>query len=128
MTKTRVTELIAGRRIAMIAPDMPVRDAYAMLHSKDAETLLVVCAEGPCGVLRRESLPRGMETSGARRVASVMTAAGPAIPARLLADQAIKVMHACGRSDLPVLGEGGDVVGLVSMRDMAGRTGAEASG
>ncbi|MEP4198800.1 MAG: CBS domain-containing protein [Aliishimia sp.] len=119
MTATCVSDLIAQRRVALIAPDLPVREAYAMLQKMDAETLLVVSKEGPCGVLRRESLPRGMDTVGTRRVASVMTPAGPAIPWEMDTEQVIRVMRACGRSDLPVMSADGAVVNLISMRDMA---------
>jgi len=117
MTDAYVTDLIAGRRVSIVAPDLRMTEARAMMEQQGSDALLVVSNEGPCGVVWREAI--GASSAAQTRVASMMEAAGPAIPANLRAAQARRVMQACGRSDLPVLSAGGDVVSLISMRDVS---------
>lgn len=118
MTQTFVADLITDRTVAIVDVTLPLAKARKMLDQPSVDTLVVLSQTGPCGVMRSAMLPHLHAADSALAVASNMTLVGPAIPGDMDAVQALRVMHGCGRNDLPVMNAQGEVVSLVSIADL----------
>lgn len=119
MRQCRTIGEIATGGVMQVAPDLPLEQALRLLERPGMEVLLVLPEGGPCGALRRATAAQAMAGADpAAPVASCMALVGPAVPGRMDPAQALRVMRACGRGDLPVMDARGDVAGLISVADL----------
>ena len=118
MTEHKIVDVIGTRKVKIVSVNLPVRVARDLLQEPELDALLVLSEMGPCGVLRQTTLDMCEHVTPQTPVGTVMALAGPAVPGTMDAMQALRVMRACERNDLPVMDEAGYVVSLLSVTDL----------
>lgn len=116
-----IREVIAGRKLSCVAPDLTVRAACRLLVDADAGALAVMEDGRLVGMLCEHDVIRKCVASGRRadetRVAEIMTPDPVTIRAEAPLADALELMTGRGFRHLPVT-EAGQVVGMLSMRDI----------
>ncbi len=124
--KVRVAEvMLTGDRVPAVAPEAGFRAALAVMNDKNLGAVLVVSGEKyVLGILTDGDIRRLMVKSAAildRRVGELMTAAPKTILADLLAADALSLMQRHEVTILPVVDEGGRLVGILHLHDLLGK-------
>lgn len=116
-----IREVIAGRKLHGVAPDVTVRAACRALVDADSDALAVMDGDRLVGVLCEQDVIRKCVAEGRRadetRVAEIMSPEPVTIRAEAPLADALEQMTSRGIRHLPVI-ESGQVVGMVSMRDI----------
>ena len=117
-----IHQLIAGRTLYAVAPDATVQDACQLLEARDIGALAVVSDERLVGILSerdvvRRCLSRGL-AADQTLVGDVMTTDPVTVGCTQTLAESLSLMIEGGFRHLPVVELGGDVVGMISMRDI----------
>lgn len=114
-------DLLAGRKLASVPPEMTVRAACAVLDEQDIGALAVVADGRLVGILSERDVIRKCICRARRTdetlVRDVMTPDPVTIDVRGSLARALDAMRSGGFRHLPVT-DGGAVVGMLSMRDI----------
>lgn len=117
-----IGDLIKSRPAATVKREASVTEACKLMAEKNVDALLVLDEIGICGTLSERDVICRCDAKGApaelMRVDAIMTPKPNTVaPHRSLAD-AMRIMLEGGFRHLPVVEAGGDVMGMVSMRDI----------
>ncbi len=116
-----IREVIAGRKLQDVAPDVTVRTACTALVDADGGALAVMDGDRLVGVLCEQDVIRKCIAGGRRtdetRVDQIMTSDPVTVRADAPLADALDLMATRGIRHLPVT-ESGQVIGMLSMRDI----------
>lgn len=114
-------DLLAGRDVASVPPDITVRAACRTLDAKDIGAAVVLAEDTLIGILSERDVIRKCICGGRRTdetlVSDIMTPHPVTIDIGCSITKALDTMKAGGFRHLPVM-RGTTVVGLLSMRDI----------
>jgi CBS domain-containing protein len=108
-----------ARDLLTVAPDVPLTEVAKRMVAKDVGAVLVFDGEELCGILTERDVLRAVADGIAETtlVRDRMTAHPETVePAATTEHAAVLMIHG-GFRHLPVV-EGGDVVGMISIRDL----------
>jgi CBS domain-containing protein len=121
MPERSVREVIAGRRLHAVAPDSLVSAACMAMDGASIGALAVLDGMRLTGIVTERDIIRKCIAMGRRTdrtcVADIMTPEPETIAADGTLGDAMSAMAAGGFRHMPVT-DGGDVVGMISMRDV----------
>ncbi len=103
------------------SPDEPVVEAVKRMHDRRVGSIVVTNGHGPLGILtERDVLAAAVQSGGVdgRCVGDAMTAPADVVDADHDAASVLKMMGERGYRHMPVI-RGGELVGVVSLRDLA---------
>jgi CBS domain-containing protein len=114
-------DLLAGRELGSVQPDITVRRACHTLDARDVGAVVVLADTALVGILSERDVIRKCICSGLRTdetlVCDIMTPNPVVIDVNCSITKALDTMRAGGFRHLPVM-QGTAVVGLLSMRDI----------
>ena len=122
LSSTRVSEVMT-RSVVTVSPGASVREAARLMAERNVGALPVVDEGGRLvGILSERDIVRRVVAAGrdpdSTRVSEVMTPDPVTVgPDYTLAD-ALRVMAQLGVRHLPVVDEGGRLVGIISVKDI----------
>ncbi len=102
-----------------IAPDQPIADAVDTMDDQDISGLPVVENGEPAGILTRRDVRFAGDLS--RPVRSLMTSELITAPENISSDEAKRLMHKNRIEKLVVVDESGELVGLITIKDIEKR-------
>jgi signal-transduction protein with cAMP-binding, CBS, and nucleotidyltransferase domain len=122
MQERTVSDSIQHKRIFSVSPQASALDAARAMTSANCGCVLVIDATGTMvGIFTERDL---MTKVVARALApentamsDVMTHNPRAVPPHTHVSDAVLLMKECGFRHLPVISEGGDILGVFSLRD-----------
>lgn len=118
MAQHLIQDVIANRRVRLVSANASIHACLALLRGSEVDALVVSMDSGPCGVVRFFDFETSWPADTSLPIATIMKLAGPAVPSTMTAEDALRVMHACQRPDLPVMNTEGTLVSLVSASDL----------
>jgi CBS domain-containing protein len=109
------------RAVCGVTPDTPIRRALSMMVEAGTGCALVLDGGRLSGIFTERDfagrvIAAGMDLDAA--VERVMTASPQTVPSDATVQQAIEVMESRGYRHLPVVADGGQVVGVLSVKDI----------
>ena len=118
---TRVRDLMVTEKLPTIARTATMREAVVLLAERRGTVAVVDDAKKVLGVVTAGDLTRLMERTTdflGVGVASIMSTTPKTIPADALASEAVFQMEQYGIMAMPVLEDGGRLVGMVHLHDL----------
>jgi len=118
---TRVRDLMVTEKLPTIARTATMREAVVLLAERRGTVAVVDDAKKVLGVVTAGDLTRLMERTTdflGVGVASIMSTTPKTIPADALASEAVFQMERFGIMAMPVLEDGGRLVGMVHLHDL----------
>lgn len=110
--------------VVAIEPSATLREAAQVLREQNIGTLVILDGQEIQGILSERDVVRAVALSydpDSYRVAEAMSRSPRYLTPVDSVHTALEVMHAAGLRHLPVIDEG-EVVGIVSIRDLAGQS------
>ena len=112
-----------GNQVYSVTPDSPVIEAIRVMADKGIGAVLVINAGGELvGVLSERDYARKVvlkgRASSTTEVEAIMSYPVVCLPSSASVDEAMALMTQRKFRHLPVLGGGGDVIGVVSLGDL----------
>jgi len=112
----------ANSALFSVSPDSSVLEAVQLMNRERIGSVLVCDSEGAVGIFtERDVLARVVSAAkdpAATVVADVMTSPFVTVKATTTVEEAIRVITTKRCRHLPVMGEGGEILGLVSIGDI----------
>jgi CBS domain-containing protein len=112
----------ANSALFSVSPDSSVLEAVQLMNRERIGSVLVCDSEGAVGIFTdRDVLARVVSAAkdpAATVVADVMTSPFVTVKATTTVEEAIRVITTKRCRHLPVMGEGGEILGLVSIGDI----------
>jgi len=121
---TLLSNIIAKRPLVTGASDMTSGDAAALMAQEDVSTLLILDGDALCGIVTDKDFRRRLIAKGLpydTLVSEIMSPNPVTIAEALAGFEALLLMTRHNFSHLPVTNVSGDLVGLVSARDLLKR-------
>ncbi|QZD93100.1 CBS domain-containing protein [Qipengyuania xiapuensis] len=116
-----IEQLIVHSDPVFCAPDMPVCDAAALMSERDVSTLAICDEGGLLGIFTDKDLRRRVVAARFpldNPVREVMTASPQTLPRDASAAEAMALMAAGGFRHIPILGDGGELLAVLSATDI----------
>ncbi|WP_158220534.1 putative nucleotidyltransferase substrate binding domain-containing protein [Kineosporia sp. A_224] len=110
-----------ARAVVVAAAADPLRDVVAAMHDRDASCVLVRTADGHLGIVTDRDLRTRVVATGrsvSDPVGEVATVPAVTVAPDATTDDAVLALLTHGFRHLPVVGAGGEVLGVVEDRDL----------
>ena len=122
-------DMIAGGGLVHVRPGVSVRDATRLMAARHIGAVLVIGDGGLLGIFtERDAMNRVLAPAldpDATQVSEVMTVKPMTGETSMRAVDALRLLHENGFRHLPVVGDDGSAIGIVSLRDFVGEEMAE---
>ncbi|HWP56534.1 MAG TPA: CBS domain-containing protein [Candidatus Acidoferrales bacterium] len=122
LPETRTVGSIMSRRVVTVAASVPIAEVIALMVKKNAVAVVVLSRGAVAGIFtERDVLTRvAVRSVDARRtpVRAVMTEKPVTASSKALVGEVLEKMYEGDFRNMPILGEKGELIGIVSMADV----------